>query len=128
MRYTQFSMSFSSTCLMYDISRTNLLYQSNKRETFCSHCLSSSMCVSLDIGLVLQLHMEWINWNCASNSEQKDGELVFCDVFLYFAIIIWSPWWRKIFIQFILILVGFEETLNHFVREVRRISTINLLP
>ena len=77
-------MSFSSTCPMYDMSRTNISV-SFKRIKIMLQLLLSLICASLGVGLLLQLHMDKLK--PVSNSEQENGKL--SDVFRYLAIIIY---------------------------------------
>ena len=92
MRYPQISMSFSLTCLMYDISRINTSVSIVRLAIILqpllikfSGCLTR--CWSASSASQEQTK------TCVFNSEQEDGELVIhCDVFLYVAIVISWPW------------------------------------
>ena len=103
MRYAQISMSFSLTCLMYDISRINTSVSIVRLAIILqpllikfSGCLTR--CWSASSASQEQTK------TCVFNSEQEDGELV-----IHYA-------------KLILVLVSFEKALSHFVWDFGRIS------
>ena len=52
------------------------LYQSHKQEYSCSHSQSNSMCVSLGLGLLLQLHMDEPKAVCPTLSRWKENSVM----------------------------------------------------
>ena len=84
------------------------------------------MCVSLGVGLLLQLHMDKQKPVCPTLGRRM-GNLVMYFYMLQsksdlISLVKFEQFQKQIFVQFILVLVVLEETLSHFVKEFSRIS------
>ena len=122
MRFARISMSVSSTCLTYDISRTNTSVSFVRTKIFLWPLLFKfNVCLSSCWSGFSASYGRAETW--ASNSEQKEEELlIYCDVSVYVAIIDWSLCKLQIFVQFILVLVVFKATFSHVLKDFSRIS------